>query len=50
VIVWEILDAGSDLTVLGGLTDREEALRAVRGWERLSLRLEGGLAGHVLLN
>ena len=49
-VVWEILDAGSGLTVVGGLTDRQEALRVVRGWERLSLRLEGGLAGHVLLN
>ena len=49
-ITWEVLDASSGLTVLGGLTDRQEALRVVRGWERLSSRLEGGLAGHVLLN
>ena len=49
-VTWEILDASSGLTVVGGLADRQEALRVVRGWERLSLRLEGGLAGHVLLN
>jgi hypothetical protein len=49
-VTWEILDAASGLTVVGGLADRQEALRVVRGWERLSLRLEGGLAGHVLLN
>jgi hypothetical protein len=33
---WEILEAGSDTTVIGGLPDREEALRIVSGWERLS--------------
>jgi len=49
-VTWEVLDAGSGLTVVGGLTDRLEALRVVRGWERLSSRIEGGLAGHVLLN
>jgi hypothetical protein len=49
-ITWEVLDANSELTVVGGLADREEALRVVRGWERLSARLEGGLAGHLLLN
>ena len=49
-VAWEILDASSGLTVVGGLADRQEALRVVRGWERLSARLEGGLAGHVLLN
>jgi len=26
-ITWEVLDASSGLTVLGGLTDRQEALR-----------------------
>jgi hypothetical protein len=49
-VSWEVLDASSGLTVVGGLADRQEALRVVRGWERLSLRLEGGLAGHLLLN
>src|SRR2546429_392591 len=38
------------LTVVGGLADRQEALRVIRGWERLSLKLDGGLAGHRLLN
>ena len=47
---WEVLDATSGLTVVGGLADRQEALRVVRGWERLSLKLDGGLAGHRLLN
>jgi hypothetical protein len=49
-VSWEVLEASSGLTVVGGLSDRQEALRVVRGWERLSLRLEGGLAGHVLLH
>ena len=38
------------LVVVCGLASREEALRVIRGWERLSLRIEGGLAGHRLLN
>ncbi len=49
-VSWEVLEASSGLTVVGGLSDRQEALRVIRGWERLSLRLEGGLAGHVLLH
>jgi len=49
-VSWEVLEAGSGLTVVGGLSDRQEALRVVRGWERLSLKIEGGLAGHVLLH
>jgi len=44
---WEVLEASSGLTVATGLLDRDEALRVIRGWERLSQRLEGGLAGHV---
>ena len=32
-VTWEILDAASGLTVVGGLADRQEALRVVRGWE-----------------
>jgi hypothetical protein len=36
--------------VATGLIDRDEALRVVRGWERLSQKLEGGLAGHILVN
>jgi hypothetical protein len=47
---WEVLEANSGLTVATGLRDRDEALRAVRGWERLSQKLEGGLAGHVLVH
>ena len=44
---WEIVDAGSGSTVAAGLRDRDEALRIVRGWERLSQSREGGLPGHV---
>ncbi len=44
---WEVLEASSGLTVATGLRDRDEALRVIRGWERLSQKLEGGLAGHV---
>ncbi|MBI2962308.1 MAG: hypothetical protein HYY35_01010 [Deltaproteobacteria bacterium] len=47
---WEVVEAASETTVVGGLADREEALRIVRAWERLSQRLEGGLAGHVLVH
>jgi hypothetical protein len=47
---WEVIEAATGLAVLVGLPDREEALRVVRGWERLSLRLEGGLAGHQLVH
>ena len=47
---WEIVDAATGVTVLAGLVGRDEALRAVRGWERLSQRTEGGLAGHVLVH
>jgi hypothetical protein len=47
---WEVIDAGSGAMVVGGLADRAEALRVVKAWERLSLREDGGLPGHVLLN
>jgi hypothetical protein len=47
---WEVVDAGTGAIVLGGLPDRDEALRIVRGWERLSQKIEGGLAGHVLVH
>jgi hypothetical protein len=36
---WEIVEVGSETTVIGGLADREEALRIVNGWESLSQRL-----------
>jgi len=47
---WEVLEASSGLTVATGLRDRDEALRVIRGWERLSQKLEGGLEGHVLVH
>ena len=50
LVSWEVTDAGTGMTVAGGFVDRQEALRVVRAWERLSQRLEGGLAGHVLVH
>jgi len=49
-VTWEVVDAASGLAVATGLLNREEALRIVRGWERLSQKLEGGLEGHVLVH
>lgn len=49
-VTWEVVDANSGVTVATGIMNREEAVRVVRGWERLSQRLEGGLAGHVLVH
>lgn len=49
-VSWEVVEANSGVAVATGVIDREEALRIVRGWERLSQRLEGGLAGHILVN
>ncbi len=49
-ISWEVVEGASGLTVATGLHDREEALRIIRGWERLSQKLEGGLADHVLVH
>jgi hypothetical protein len=49
-VTWEVAEAATGLTVVGGLANREEALRIIRGWERLSQNLEGGLPGHVLVN
>ncbi len=49
-VSWEVVEAASGVTVATGLADREEALRVVRGWERLSQRIEGGLPGHVLVH
>jgi hypothetical protein len=49
-VQWEILDRSSGLIVASGIAARLEALRIVRGWERLSQRLEGGLDGHVLVH
>jgi hypothetical protein len=47
---WEVVERDSGLTVVAGLATRDEALRVVRGWERLSFLLDGGLAGHRLLH
>jgi hypothetical protein len=47
---WEVVDSASGTAIATGLMDREEALRVVRGWERLSQRTEGGLPGHVLVH
>lgn len=49
-VSWEVVESASGNTIATGLADREEALRIVRGWERLSQRIEGGLPGHVLVN
>lgn len=49
-VSWEVLDGASGHTVVGGLATRDEALRIVRGWERLSQKIEGGLEGHILIN
>ena len=49
-VTWEVIDGASGLAVATGLANREEALRIVRGWERLSQKLEGGLEGHVLVH
>ncbi len=49
-VSWEVVDAASGLAVATGLANRDEALRIVRGWERLSQKLEAGLDGHVLVH
>jgi hypothetical protein len=49
-VSWEVIEAESGQAVATGLASREEALRIVRGWERLSQKLEGGLAGHILVH
>jgi hypothetical protein len=49
-VTWEVVDAASGLAVATGLANRDEALRIVRGWERLSQKLEGGLEGHILVH
>ena len=49
-VTWEVVDAATSLAVATGLASRDEALRIVRGWERLSQKLEGGLEGHVLVH
>jgi hypothetical protein len=46
-VSWEVVEASSGQAIATGLVDREEALRIIRGWERLSQMLEDGLPGHV---
>ncbi len=46
-VSWEVVDAGTGTAVAIGLATRDEALRVVRAWERLSQSLEHGLDGHV---
>jgi hypothetical protein len=46
-VTWEVIDAGSGVTVAAGFESRDEAVRVVRAWERLSQELEDGLEGHV---
>jgi len=47
---WDVVESSSEVVVASGLASREEALRIVRGWERLNSKLEGGLSGHILPN
>ena len=49
-VSWEVVDSSTGKIVVTGLESRDEALRVVRGWERLSQRIEGGLEGHVLVH
>ncbi len=49
-VAWEVVESASGVAVATGLADRDEALRVVRGWERLSQRLDGGLPGHILVH
>lgn len=49
-ISWEVVDRGSGVTVVAGFEGRDEALRVVRSWERLSQEIEGGLEGHMLVH
>ena len=49
-VSWEVVEAASDLPVATGLLSRDEALRIVRGWEQLNLKVEGGLSGHIVPN
>jgi len=45
-VTWEVVESQSGVAVVTGLGDRDEALRLIRGWERLNARLEDGLEGH----
>jgi hypothetical protein len=45
-VSWEVVESQTGVAVVSGLAERDEALRLVRGWERLNTRLEDGLEGH----
>ncbi len=49
-VSWEVVEAAGGKLVASGLSTREEALRLIRGWERLSQRIEGGLPDHLLVH
>ncbi len=49
-VSWEVIEKASTAPVATGLPNRDEALRIIRGWERLSQKIEGGLEGHVLVH
>ena len=44
---WEVLEAATGSTVAVGLVDRDEALRMVKGFERLSQERDEGLPDHI---
>lgn len=49
-VSWEVVESASGKLVVTGLGSRDEALRLIRGYERLSQRLEGGLPDHILVH
>jgi len=49
-VSWDVVEAAGGKVVASGLGSRDEALRLIRGWERLSQRIEGGLPDHVLVH
>jgi hypothetical protein len=49
-ITWEVVERFSGTTIAAGLECREEALRVVRGWERLGQEVEGGFEGHISIH
>ena len=49
-VTWEVVDRSSGVTIAAGFECREEALRVVRGWERLSQEVEGGFDGHIIVH
>jgi len=49
-VSWEAIESATGKVVAMGLASREEALRHIRGWERLSQQIEGGLPDHILVH